>query len=98
MVPLRTAATLLPLIQQHVALGTVIHSDQWASYNQVGTLPTTVNYSVEFVRPTGVLTQNVESYWNCSKMKLIRMKGCAPKEVPSYLDELIWREQVGETS
>ena len=74
MVPQRTAATLLPLIQQHVAPGTVIHSDQWASYNQVGTLPNvsahrTVNHSVEFVSPSGVHTQNVESYWNRSKMR-----------------------------
>ena len=97
-VPQRTAATLLHLIQQHVAPGTVIHSDQWASYNQVGTLPNvsahrTVNHSVEFVSPSGVHTQNVESYWNRSKMKLKRMRGCAAKEVPSYLDEFMWRER-----
>ena len=102
-VPQRTAATLLPLIQQHVAPGTVIHSDQWASYNQVGTLPNvsahrTVNYSVEFVSPSGVHTQNVESYWNRSKMKLKRMRVCVAKEVPSYLDEFMWRERFGKTS
>ena len=102
-VPQRTAATLLPLIQQHVAPGMVIHSDQWASYNQVGTLPNvsahrTVNHSVEFVSPSGVHTQNVESYWNRSKMKLKRMRGCAAKEVPSYLDEFMWRERFGKTS
>ena len=96
-VPQRTAATLLPLIQQHVAPGTVIHSDQWASYNQVGTLPNvsahrTVNHSVEFVSQSGVHTQNVESYWNRSKMKL------KAKEVPSYLDEFMWRERFGKTS
>ena len=38
-VPDRTAATLLPILQQHVAQGSVVHSDQWASYNQVGNLP-----------------------------------------------------------
>ena len=102
-VPQITAATLLPLIQQHVAPGTVIHSDQWASYNQVGTLPNvsahrTVNHSVEFVSPSGVHTQNMESYWNHSKMKLKRMRGCAAKEVPSYLDEFMWRERFGKTS
>ena len=35
----RQAATLLPIIQQHVQRGTVIHSDQWSSYSQVSTLP-----------------------------------------------------------
>ncbi len=31
-VPNRTAATLLPLIQSRVAPGTIVHSDQWAAY------------------------------------------------------------------
>ena len=35
----RTAATLLPIIQQHVAQGTVVHSDEWRSYSQVAALP-----------------------------------------------------------
>ena len=72
----RDAATLLPIIQQHVATGTIIHSDQWASYNGVAGLTTaaahhTVNHSVEFVNSvTGVHTQNIESYWNRVKVKL----------------------------
>ena len=101
-VPDRTAATLLPILQQHVAPGSVVLSDQWASYNQVGNLPNvsahgTVNHSMEFVSPSGVHTQNIESYWNRTKMKLKRMRGCAAKEVPSYLDEFMWRERFGKT-
>ena len=34
-VPDRTAATLLPIIQRHVLSGTIVHSDEWRSYNQV---------------------------------------------------------------
>ena len=49
----RDAATL-PLIQAHVAPGTVVHSDQWRAYNRVANLPAvsahqTVNHSVNFV-------------------------------------------------
>ena len=64
----RDANTLLPLITAHVAPGTIIHSDEWAAYNQVQRLPNVsshelVNHSVNFVEPTtGVHTQNVESY------------------------------------
>ena len=38
-VPNRTQATLLPIIQGHVHPGTVIWSDEWASYQNVGSLP-----------------------------------------------------------
>ncbi len=102
-VPNRTAATLLPIIQSHVAPGTIVHSDQWAAYNGVGSLPnvnshSTVNHSVTFVDPvTGTHTQHVESYWNRCKTKFKRMKGVDSNQLPSYLDEFMWRERSGRT-
>ena len=50
----RDAATLLPIINDHVAPGTSVWSDQWAAYNQVSSLSnvsthSTVNHSIEFV-------------------------------------------------
>ena len=78
-VPDRTAQTLLPLIQQHVRPGTVVHSDQWSAYSTVASLPNveshaTVNHSLHFVDPaTGVHTQAIESYWNRAKPKLKKM-------------------------
>ena len=36
----RYAATLLPVIQVHVAPDTEIHCDEWAAYNRVAALPT----------------------------------------------------------
>ena len=99
----RDALTLLPIIQRHVAAGSVVHSDQWRAYSQVGTLPnvashSTVNHQINFVDPvSGVHTQHVESYWNRSKTKLKRMKGCHAHQLPSYLDEFMWRERHGST-
>ena len=46
----------------------------------------------------GVNTQNIESYWNRMKTKLERMKGCHQTELPSYLDEFMWRERHGDDS
>ena len=46
---------------------------------------------------TGVHTQTVESYWNRVKTKLKRMKGCDGDQLPSYLDEFMWRERYGKT-
>lgn len=103
-VPDRTAATLLPIIQAHTATGTTIYSDEWRSYSRVASLPSvashsTVNHSLHFVDPaTGVHTQHIESYWARAKLKLKRMKGCHAHELPSYLDEFMWRERFGDTS
>lgn len=103
LVQTRDAATLLPIIQSHVAPGTVIHSDQWRAYSQIALLPSvsahrTVNHSINFVDPTnGVHTQHIESYWNRVKVKLKHMKGCHLTQLPGYLDEFLWRERHGNT-
>ena len=97
----RDTATLLPIINHHVAPGTIIHSDEWAAYNRVGRLSnvsshSTVNHSVTFMdTTTGTHTQHVESYWNRCKTRLKRMKGCNEHQIPSYLDEFMWRERHG---
>ena len=95
---------MLPLINAHVAPGTVIHSDEWAAYNRVQRLSNVfshdvVNHSVNFVEPsTGVHTQHVESYWNRVKAKLRQMKGCHGHQLPSNLDEFMWWERYGTST
>ena len=104
MVAARDATTLLPIIQAHTAPGTTVHSDEWAAYRRVQSLGNiashqTVNHSLHFVDPaTGVHTQHIESYWNRVKTKLKRMKGCHSHQLPSYLDEFLWRERYGRTA
>ena len=97
----RDAATLVPIITAHVAPSTIVHSDGWTSYSQVPNVTShgTVNHSVCFVDPTsGVHTQHIEPYWGRAKLKLKRMKGCHAHQLPSYLDEFMWRERHGKTS
>ena len=99
----RDAATLLPIIHAHTAPSTTIHSDQWRAYTSVNTLPGVaahgvVNHSLHFIDPaTGIHTQTVEGYWKRVKTKLKRMKGCAGDQLPSYIDEFLWRERYGKT-
>ena len=63
----RDAATLLPIISQHVLPGTIVLSDEWRAYNRINTLPLvvahrTVDHSVNFVDPgTGVHTHNISN-------------------------------------
>ena len=59
----------------------------------------TVNHSLNFVDPvTGVHTQSIDSYWERVKRKLKRMKGMMGHQLPSYLDEFMWRERYGKTA
>ena len=103
-VPQHDTKTLLPIIQAHTRQGTIIPCDEWAAYNRVQLLPTvcahqTVNLSLEFVNSTtGMHTQNIESYWNRSKTKVKRMKGCHQQMLPSHLDKFMWREKHGRTA
>ena len=100
----RDAATLLQIIRRFVRPGSIVWSDEWRAYSQVATLPnvashSTINHSVTFIDPTtGTHTQNAESYWNRVKIKLKRMKGSHEHQLPSYLDEFIWRERHGNTT
>ena len=102
LVPDRRAGTLLPIIQAHVQPGTVIVSDEWRAYSNVGQLPNvaahrTVNHSLNFVGPTGIHTQNIESYWNRAKIRFKNMRGVSEDQLPTYLDEFMWRERYGIT-
>ena len=61
----RSAATLLPLIQQFIAPGSIIHSDEWAAYRniaQMNMVPPyqhlTVDHTVNFVDPLTGCTTN----------------------------------------
>ena len=52
----------------------------------------TVNHSIEFVdSTTGAHTQSIE-------IKLKGMRGCHASELPSYIDEFMWRERFGTTA
>ena len=92
------SATLLPIISNVVAAGSIVHSDEWSAIqSQLGLTHRTVNHSIEFVTPSGVHTNNVESYWNRAKMKIKVMRGCTKEQLSSYLDEFMWKERHGRT-
>ena len=104
-VPDRSAATLLPIIQQRIAAGTTIISDQWAPYSNVANIPVvppydhrTVNHSEEFVNSHGDTTNHIEAMWNNAKRKLKKMCGTTTDMLPGYLDTFMWKQQYGKTA
>ena len=55
----------------------------------------TVNHSMEFIdSTTGAHTQSIELL----EIKLKCMRGYHASELPSYLDEFMWRERFGTTA
>ena len=68
----RSRATLLPIIQQYIKPGSIIISDCWAAYNDIGVLPEgythrTVNHSKEFVAADGTNSNTIEANWRTLK-------------------------------
>ena len=94
----RDSKTLLPIIEEVVSPGSIIHSDQWRSYRKIykelGFTHKTVNHSLWFVdKKTGVHTQTIESYWNRQKRFIKSMIGCRRDHLEKYLLEFMFRER-----
>ena len=98
----RTAATLVPLIEQYILPGTTIHSDEWASYNLIPSTTfqhLTVNHSIDFVNPTtGVHTQTIESSWGQAKKRMRNSMTTNPELLDTHLAEICWRKKFGGAS
>ncbi len=102
LVPMRDANTLMPIITQHIAPGSIIVSDRWRAYAGIPRLGIyqyeSVDHSRHFRDPvTGANTNSIEGYWNRTKRKFKQMIGfCGgPGVLASYLDERMWRDRFG---
>ena len=97
-VPDRSGPTLLPIIQQSIAPGTIIMSDMWAAYggiNAMGFAHLQVNHTYNFVDPqTGAHTQNIENSWKNAKQRNKRQHGTHRQMLDSYLCEWMWRQRL----
>ena len=100
----RTRNTLLPLIERYVVPGSIIHSDQWASYmgGAITAIPVippyihnSVNHHHNFCPQDGTRTNDVECFWKNMKMKFKAMSGTKRALLAGYLDEFLWRQYNG---
>ena len=55
----------------------------------------TTHWSLLIQRHAGTHTQHVESYWGRLKKRFKSMNGVHAEQLPSYLDEFMWRERYG---
>lgn len=96
----RSARNLLSIITRFVKNGSIIWSDQWASYRNVNSLGfehATVNHNFNFVNPiTGVHTQTAESLWNRLKRRLKRINGNPLETLKKNLKMWMWKDNVAK--
>jgi hypothetical protein len=76
----RDKETLVPIITQECAQGSVIHSDEWPGYStlkSLGFIHSTVNHQGNYVNPaSGTNTQGIERSWLDTKIMILRkMRG-----------------------
>lgn len=106
-VPNRSAPVLIAVIQAHVLPGSIIWSDCWRGYRDLGQLGGvspyehhTVNHSRFFKDPdTGVCTNYVEGYWSTLKQYLRRLGVMSQSHfLAEYIDQFLWSQMFGETA
>ncbi|HEX4850162.1 MAG TPA: IS1595 family transposase [Puia sp.] len=97
----RSRETLIECIKEWCLPGTIVVTDGWRGYSEVGTLGfkhEVVVHEDHFVDPeTGVHTNAVESWWQRCKRRFKRILGTSDELLCSYLDEFLWRERYGKT-
>ena len=96
LVPDRSEATLLPIIQRHIKPGTHIMSDEWRAYfnlNKYGYIHDKINHSENFVNPEdpNIHTQRIENAWRYLKQTFPN-NGTSEDMRESYLQEYVYRE------
>lgn len=95
-VPDNRKASLVPEIVEHLATGSIVHTDSLRSYTDLPTMGFehhTVNHCRgRYVGPTGGHVQTIESFWGALKRAIngthIHVSG---KHLPKYLGEFEYR-------
>ena len=91
----RYAATLPPIIQQHVQPGTVVYSDEWQAYLGVSSAGYT-HSTVAKPLPSLCWSSHRGTYSTCGKL-LVRVKAKLKRMHGTTLDEFMWRVRFGKT-
>lgn len=94
LVPNRTRETLLPIIELHIPVGTVINTDEAPVYrilNQQGFEHYTVCHKQTYVAPDGTHTNMIEGIWSHLKQVLKEKRGVTNDKLPAHIDEFLYR-------
>lgn len=103
MVPDRSAATLLPIIEQIIRPGSSIHTDEWKGYTNLNLCQnynhSTITHKYNFIDPiTGIHTQNVESYNNKIKSDIKAQRGVRRNDRQDFLNLFVFIDTLKENA
>ena len=105
-IPNQQAATLLPLIIEHIAPGSWIISDGLPSYGGITNIQAMingqmqqkyhhdwVNHQYHFIQPGNpwIHTQTVENSWKHAKQQMKHLMGTTERLFPTYLFQYMFR-------
>jgi len=93
-VPNVEAKTLLPLLHQQVAVGSVDCSDTFTSYTGLaagGYVHRLVDHSQSFSDRQGGHVNGLEGFWGYLERRLAAKGGVRQEGLPLYLAEHVWR-------
>jgi transposase len=94
-VPDTSTATLMPLVKEYVLPTSVVYTDEWRSYLQLGKMGYThsrVNHGAKVYVDGDVHTQTIEGFWSLVKNGLRGVYHSVGKQhLQSYLDEYAFR-------
>lgn len=96
---LRTTDILIPIIQKHVKVDSIIRTDYWKSYLALpnyGYIHQRVNHSDpenRFFNPDGIHTQRIESSWRPIK-DYFRSKAIPDERFADHVVEYQWRRKI----
>ena len=90
-VPDRSESTLVRVLNEHIAVGSIIYTDLWKGYCNIdkifGVQHCTVNHSKYFKDPvTGIHTNTIEGTWAGLKCKIshdVEQKNCLILTLPN---------------
>lgn len=94
LVPDRSHASLIPIIEKYVVPGATIHSDEAAVYkclSRRGFVHKTVKHKDEFVTADGVHTNQIENLWSNLKSHNKQLRGSNVRHISLHVDEWVYK-------
>ena len=101
-VPVKDAATLLPIVKHWVFPGTTVQSDMWQAYRQLDNVDhpnQTVKHTLTFVDPVNdAATNDQDELWREVKIELLEEHGSTiEEEILDLLAEFMWSQKFGRS-